>query len=96
MEEEVINELLKEYKTKKLLEELGVVKRKPKVGERIIRATFVSTPISALLFIILYLAMSVINNINGNAVMPAGDAGIFGLIVGLAGGIGIELSKDLE
>ncbi len=96
MEDEVINELIKEYKTKKLLEELGIVKKKPKLGERIIRATFVSTPISALLFIVLYLAMSVINNINGTTVMPAGDAGIFGLIVGLAGGIGIELSKDLE
>ena len=96
MEEDIINELLREYKTKKLLEELGIAKKKPKLGQRIIRATFVSTPLSALLFIVLYLAMNVVNHINGNTVMPAGDAGVFGLVVGLAGGIGIELSKDLD
>lgn len=96
MEDELFNELLKEYKQKKMLEELGLIKKKPKLAQRIIRATFVSTPLSALLFVILYLTGNVINNLSGSTVIPSIDLGIFGLITGLSGGIGIELSKDLE
>jgi len=94
--DEIFNELLKEYKIKKMAEELGMVKKKPKLAQRILRATFVSAPLSMLLFIVLFLTFVVINHVDGSTVINPGDAGIFGLITGLSAGIGIELSKDIE
>ncbi len=96
VQDEAFQELLKEYQRKKMAEELGLVKKKPKLAQRMLRAIFVSTPLSTLLFILLYLAMAVINNLNGSTVVAPGDAGIFGFITALSAGIGIELSKDIE
>lgn len=96
VKDDAFKELLKEYQRRKMAEELGLIRKKPKLAQRILRATFVSTPLSTLLFILLYLSLSVINNLNGSTVISPGDAGIFGFITALSAGIGIELSKDIE
>lgn len=94
--DDAFQELIKQYQMKKMAEELGLVKKKPKFAQRILRATFVSAPLSTLLFMIFYLMMQAINKVNGSTVIDPGTSGILGLILALSGGIGIELSKDLE
>jgi len=69
---------------------------KPKLGARLTRAAFVGNLVGALMFVVFYLTMTVINGIGNTTVMQPVYAGIFGWITGMSASIGIELSKDLE
>ena len=69
---------------------------KVKLGARIIRAVFVSVPVSSLLFITFYLMSVVVNGFAGQEVIHPVYTGLFGFVTGLSAGIGIELSKDIE
>ena len=75
---------------------MGDTMAKIKIGQRMIRATFIGNLIGALLFVIFYLTMGVLNGIGGGTVMNALYFGIFGWIIGISAAIGIEFSKDLE
>ena len=67
-----------------------------KIGQRMIRAGLLGNLIGALLFVVFYMMMGVMNSIGGTQIMPAIDFGIVGWIIGLSAALGIEFSKDLE
>ena len=70
--------------------------KKPKIGQRLVRALFVGNMIGTLLFFISYFFATAINGISGTTTIspiPV-SLGMYGF--GLSASIGIELSKDLE
>lgn len=69
---------------------------KPKLGQRVIRSTFVSMPIASLLFLIFYLSVTFVNTVGASVIMAPTMGGLLGFIIGISAGLGIELSKDLE
>ncbi len=68
----------------------------PKLGARMVRASLIGNLVGALLFFVFYMGMVFINGVGGTTVMQPLYSGIFGYIVGLSAGLGIEFSKDLE
>ena len=69
---------------------------KPKLGQRLIRALFIGNLVGALMFIVFYMSMQVINGVGGVVVMQPIYSGVFGWVSGVSAAIGIEFSKDLE
>jgi len=69
---------------------------KPKLGQRLIRAAFAGNLVGALLFVVFYMTMQVVNGIGEVTVMQPTYAGVFGWVTGMSASLGIELSKDLE
>ena len=70
--------------------------KKPKIGQRIIRAAFIGNMIGFIMFLTIYLLTTAINGVAGSTVLPEVPLSIGGYAIGLSASIGIELSKDIE
>ena len=70
--------------------------KKPKVGQRIIRALFYSMPLGYLMFMLVLYIVRSINGIAGSTVLPDIPLAIGGFVMGFALPLGIEFSKYLS
>lgn len=70
--------------------------RKPKLGQRIVRALFVGNMIGFVLFIVSYFMATAINGLAGSTVLPQIPLSLGAWGMGISVSIGIELSKDIE
>ena len=70
--------------------------KKPKIGQRIVRALFIGNMIGFVLFLVSYFLTTAINGVADQDVLPAVPLSLGGYGMGLAASIGIELSKDIE
>lgn len=68
----------------------------PKLGARLIRASFYSILLSALLGVVAYLASLAMNTLTGNNVVNTVGFTLFFSAIGFAAPLAVELSKDLE
>lgn len=67
-----------------------------KIGQRMIRASVIGNLIGMLLFLVFYMGAVFINGVGATTVIKPYLGGLFGWVVGLSAGLGIELSKDIE
>lgn len=70
--------------------------KKPKIGQRIVRALFIGNMIGFVLFLVSYFLTTAINGVAGDTVLPEVPLSIGAYGMGIAASIGIELSKDME
>jgi len=70
--------------------------KKPKIGQRIMRAIFYGNIFGFIIFLITYFLITAINGVAGQDVIPAIPMSIGGYAIGFSTPLAIELSKDME
>ncbi len=94
--DDVFEELLKEYKKKKTLEQLGILPKKKKFASRLIRGLVYGSMLGPIMGILFLGVGMYAQAVNANTLLTPELLGTLGIIAGFGGSVALEISKDMD